>query len=160
VLITLFSVWDWKHNVRLNQFTNGNPAGTRITDVKLLNEDDVALLLTGSADGVVRIYKNYESHKDVTLVSSWRALTDLLPSNRSSGLIAEWQQGRGTLLVGGDMKVIRVWDAAREICTHVRPDNIFLSTFSFLYASKWLLKKVILILCRIYLHVLDHASRH
>ncbi|KAF3941315.1 hypothetical protein ABW19_dt0202382 [Dactylella cylindrospora] len=110
------SVWDWNKGYRLNQFSNGNPAGTRITDVKFLNEDDVALLLTGSGDGVVRIYKNYEDDRKIELVSAWRALTDLLPSNRSSGLVAEWQQGRGALLVGGDMKVIRVWDAPREVC--------------------------------------------
>ncbi|KAK6353418.1 hypothetical protein TWF696_005383 [Orbilia brochopaga] len=110
------SVWDWSKGYRLNQFSNGNPAGTRITDVKFINEDDVALLLTGSGDGVVRIYKSYEDDKNIELVSAWRALTDLLPSNRSSGLVAEWQQGRGALLVGGDMKVIRVWDAPREVC--------------------------------------------
>ncbi|KAF3930265.1 hypothetical protein ABW20_dc0106867 [Dactylellina cionopaga] len=110
------SVWDWSKGYRLNQFSNGNPAGTRITDVKFLNEDDTALLLTGSGDGVVRIYKNYEDDRNIELVSAWRALTDLLPSNRSSGLVAEWQQGRGALLVGGDMKVIRVWDAPREVC--------------------------------------------
>ncbi|KAF3083901.1 hypothetical protein TWF569_010153 [Orbilia oligospora] len=110
------SVWDWSKGYRLNQFSNGNPSGTRITDVKFLNEDDVALLLTGSGDGVVRIYKNYEDDRNIELVSAWRALTDLLPSNRSSGLVAEWQQGRGALLVGGDMKVIRVWDAPREVC--------------------------------------------
>lgn len=84
-----------------------------------MNEDDVALLMTGSGEGVVRIYRNYESGEDVELVSSWRALTDLLPSRRSSGLIAEWQQGRGTMLVGGDVKVIRVWDAPREMCMSV-----------------------------------------
>ncbi|KAF3915731.1 hypothetical protein AA313_de0206634 [Arthrobotrys entomopaga] len=110
------SVWDWSKGYRLNQFSNGNPAGTRITDVKFLNEDDTALLLTGSGDGVIRIYKNYEDDRSIELVSAWRALTDLLPSNRSSGLVAEWQQGRGSLLVGGDMKVIRVWDAPREVC--------------------------------------------
>ncbi|KAA8914605.1 raptor N-terminal caspase like domain-containing protein [Sphaerosporella brunnea] len=110
------SVWDWNGEKRLNRFSNGNPVGTRITEIKFLNEDDVALLMTGSGDGVVRIYRNYESEKDIELVSSWRALTDLLPSQRSSGLIADWQQGRGTLLVGGDVKVIRVWDAPRELC--------------------------------------------
>ncbi|KAL7272939.1 Target of rapamycin complex 1 subunit kog1 [Rhizina undulata] len=110
------SVWDWEKGNRLSVFSNGNPPGTKITVVKFLNEDDAALLMTGSGDGVVRIYRNYESENDVELVSSWRALTDLLPSSRSSGLIADWQQGRGTMLVGGDMKVIRVWDAPREIC--------------------------------------------
>lgn len=84
-----------------------------------MNEDDVALLMTGSGEGVVRIYRNYESREDVELVSSWSALTDLLPSRRSSGLVAEWQQGRGTMLVGGDVRVIRVWDAPREMCMSV-----------------------------------------
>lgn len=75
--------------------------------------------MTGSGEGVVRIYRNYESREDVELVSSWSALTDLLPSRRSSGLVAEWQQGRGTMLVGGDVRVIRVWDAPREMCMSV-----------------------------------------
>ncbi|KAI5779073.1 putative TORC1 growth control complex subunit Kog1 [Geopyxis carbonaria] len=110
------SIWDWDQEKLLNRFSNGNPVGTRITEIKFLNEDDVALLMTGSGDGVVRIYRNYENESDIELVSSWRALTDLLPSRRSSGLIADWQQGRGTMLVGGDVKVIRVWDAPREMC--------------------------------------------
>lgn len=102
--------------MRLNHFCNANPPGTRITELKYMNEDDIALLMTGSGEGVVRIYKHYESSKSMQLVSAWRALTDLLPSNRSSGLVADWQQGRGSLLVGGDVKVIRVWDALREVC--------------------------------------------
>lgn len=110
------SVWDWKLNKLKARFGNGNPIGTRVTEIRFLNEDDVALLMTGSGDGVVRIYRNYENEDEVELVSSWRALTDLLPSKRSSGLVADWQQGRGTLLIGGDEKVIRVWDAPRELC--------------------------------------------
>ncbi|GAO50281.1 hypothetical protein G7K_4411-t1 [Saitoella complicata NRRL Y-17804] len=110
------SVWDHNTGTRLNRFSNGNPMGSRITEVKFINEDDVALLMTGSGEGIIRLYRNYESEESMELVSSWRALTDLLPSNRSSGLVAEWQQGRGTLLVGGDVKVIRVWDAPRETC--------------------------------------------
>ena len=115
------TVWDWEGEKQLNRFSNGNPVGTRITEIKFLNEDDVALLMTGSGDGVVRIYRNYEDEREAELVSSWRALTDLLPSQRSSGLVADWQQGRGTMLVGGDVKVIRVWDAPREMCMSVRP---------------------------------------
>ncbi|KAF8421332.1 hypothetical protein BGX38DRAFT_1240294, partial [Terfezia claveryi] len=110
------SIWDWSAGHKMNRFSNGNPKGTRITEVKFLNEDDVALLMTGSQEGVVRIYRNYESQQNIELVSAWRALTDLLPSNRSSGLVAEWQQGRGSMLVGGDVRVIRVWDAPREMC--------------------------------------------
>lgn len=110
------TVWDWTRRRKLNRFCNGNPVNSRITEAKFMNEDDQPLLLTGSSEGVVRLYRNYESNRKVELVCAWRALTDLLPVNKSSGLVAEWQQSRGSLLVGGDVRVIRVWDAAREIC--------------------------------------------
>ena len=76
--------------------------------------------MTGSSDGVIKIFRNYESD-DVELVSVFRALTDLLPSNKNAGLVLDWQQGQGKLLVAGDVKVIRVWNAATEICTNVWP---------------------------------------
>ena len=74
--------------------------------------------MTGSSDGVIKVFRNYES-EDVELVSAFRALTDLLPSNKNAGLVLDWQQGQGKLLVAGDVKVIRVWNAATEICTNV-----------------------------------------
>lgn len=108
------TIWDWEDSKTLHAFSNANPAGSKITELKLLNEDDKALLMTGSSEGIVRIFRNYEM-PEVELVTSWRALSDLLPSNRSSGLVADWQQGAGHLLVGGDVKVIRVFDAEREV---------------------------------------------
>lgn len=115
------SVWDWEMNKMVGKFSNCNPFGTKITDIKFLNEDDLPLLLTGSSDGVIKIYKNFHTannigERNVELVSSWRALTDLLLTSKSSGLISEWQQSRGSLLVSGDVKIIRVWDAPRELC--------------------------------------------
>lgn len=114
------TIWDWEDRKRLHAFSNANPTGSKITELKLLNEDDKALLMTGSSDGVVRIFRNYEL-PEAELVTSWRALTDLLPSNRSSGLVADWQQGAGHLLVGGDVKVIRVFDAEREVSIYDVP---------------------------------------
>ncbi|ODV76960.1 Kontroller of growth [Suhomyces tanzawaensis NRRL Y-17324] len=133
------TVWDWEDNKVIKKFSNGNPFGTKITDMKFLNEDDSPLLLAGSSDGVIKIYKNFHNHEEVEgdgagahygtgdtrddderkrieLVASWRALTDLLLTSKSSGLISEWQQSRGSLLVSGDVKIIRVWDAPRELC--------------------------------------------
>lgn len=114
------SVWNWEGKEVVKKFSNGNPFGTKITDIKFINEDDVPLVMTGSSDGVIKIYKNFhfdEDEKDVELVTAWRALTDLLLTSKSSGLISEWQQSRGSLLVSGDVKIIRVWDAPRELCT-------------------------------------------
>ncbi|KAI3406420.2 KOG1 [Candida oxycetoniae] len=141
------TVWDWEACKVVKKFSNGNPFGTKITDIKFLNEDDLPLLLTGSSDGVIKIYKNFHTnendHEDdedeengtngncsnlgvpgsnyydldkIELATGWRALTDLLLTAKSSGLVSEWQQSRGSLLVSGDVKVIRIWDAPRELC--------------------------------------------
>jgi len=85
-------VWDWHQHTRLNSFSNGNKDGSKITSTVFLNEDDVALLMVGSSDGILKIYRNYESPQDIELLTAWRALSDLVPSNRSSGLVVEWQQ--------------------------------------------------------------------
>ena len=77
------------------------------------------MLMTGSSDGVIKIFRNYEEEKNVELVSAFRALTDLVPSTKNAGLVLDWQQGQGKLLVAGDVKVIRVWNADTEICTNV-----------------------------------------
>lgn len=75
--------------------------------------------MTGSSDGVLKLFRNYESVKDVEVVTAFRALPELLPSNRNAGLVLDWQQGQGKALVAGDVKVIRVWNAATEVCTNV-----------------------------------------
>lgn len=110
------TVLDWNTGQELSKFSNGNPFGTKISNVKFINEDDVPLLLTGSSDGIIKLYKHFDNVKKCELISGWRALTDMLPTPRSAGLLSEWQQSRGTLLVTGDTKVIKVWDAPREKC--------------------------------------------
>ncbi|KAL9578380.1 MAG: hypothetical protein Q9203_007117 [Teloschistes exilis] len=114
-------IWDWSKSTRLNRFSNGNPTRSRINEVRFINEDDQALLLTGSSDGIVKIFRNYEQEKNIELVTGFRALTDLVPSTKNAGLVLDWQQGQGKLLVAGDVKVIRVWNVATEICTNDIP---------------------------------------
>ncbi|KMP01826.1 hypothetical protein CIRG_01965 [Coccidioides immitis RMSCC 2394] len=38
--------------------------------------------------------------------------------NKNAGLVLDWQQGQGKALIAGDVKVIRVWNAATEVCTN------------------------------------------
>src|ERR1700712_1258269 len=123
---TSCSIWDWKRQVRLNRFSNGNPPRSKMTEVRLINEDDQAFLMTGSSDGVVKLFRNYESPGNVELVTSFRALTDLEPSNKNAGLVFDWQQSRGQILVAGDVRSIRVWNAGTEISTAV---SLTLPTF-------------------------------
>jgi len=50
------------------------------------------------------------------MVSSFRALNDVIIMKRGtgSGVVTDWKQQGGTLLVSGDSRVIRVWDAHTE----------------------------------------------
>ncbi|KAL4785889.1 raptor N-terminal caspase like domain-containing protein [Aspergillus varians] len=115
------AIWDWQNHKRLNRFSNRNPLGSKINEIRYINEDDQALLMTGSSDGVLKVFRNYESSKDVEIVTAFRALPELIPSNRNAGLVLDWQQGQGKALVAGDVKVIRVWNAATEVCTNDIP---------------------------------------
>lgn len=108
------TVWDWQNGTRINQFNNDNIANTRATDARLLNEDDQPLLLTSATDGQVRVFRRYDSPGHVELVTSWWMLPDILPQHRNYPYCIDWHQSRGSLLVGGDFRVVRVWDAARE----------------------------------------------
>ncbi|KIV82769.1 hypothetical protein PV11_04849 [Exophiala sideris] len=110
------TIWDFQKNEQLSRFSNGNPAGSRINDAKFLNEDDQPLLMVGSSDGVLKVYRNYGYSNEVKIITAFRALTEMVPSNKNAGLVFDWQQGQGKALVAGDMKVIKVWNAATELC--------------------------------------------
>ena len=110
------SIWDFTRNVQLSRFSNGNPSGSKINDARFMNEDDQPLLMVGSSDGVLKVYRNYEDNARVKVITAFRALTELVPSNRNAGLVFDWQQGSGKALVAGDTKIIKVWNAATEVC--------------------------------------------
>ncbi|TFK56405.1 hypothetical protein OE88DRAFT_12946 [Heliocybe sulcata] len=111
------SVWDWSQRRRLNLFYNGNPKGTSITSLHFINQDVGGIILASSSDGVVRLYRNYDpsvTSAPVQMVSSFRGLNELVQTRRGSGVITDWKQNGGFLMVGGDSRVIRVWDAHTE----------------------------------------------
>ena len=69
------------------------------------------------ADGMVRLYRNYDpatSATPVQMVSAFRGLGEIIPMRRGSGVVMDWKQSGGSLLVGGDSRIIRVWDAHTE----------------------------------------------
>ena len=97
----IISVWNWEdNNVKLNMFRNGNPNGTHISSSALVNTHQQSLLMVGSDDGVVKLWRNYETNEE--LVTSWRALTDLHPNqsrHRGAGLVFNWNQDDGWLVL-------------------------------------------------------------
>ncbi|XP_064637530.1 regulatory-associated protein of mTOR-like isoform X2 [Lineus longissimus] len=109
------SIWELGQGTRIDYFQNHNPKHSRITMLDFINSHEKAMLLVGSDDGAVRIWKDYcKTGERPELVTSWQALSDMLPSNRGSGLVADWAQQTGSLLVSGDVRTIKVWDTQRE----------------------------------------------
>ena len=65
------------------------------------------------------------------LASTFRAVSETFPVGHSSGVLTAWQQNHGHLLVGGDMKVVRLLDATVE--RHLRVSAL---TISLEYANE------------------------
>ncbi|KDQ62866.1 hypothetical protein JAAARDRAFT_188509 [Jaapia argillacea MUCL 33604] len=116
----MISVWDWSQRKRLAYFCNGNPKGTSITSLHIVNQDVGGLILAASADSVIRLYRNYDTSLGqlcsgpVQMVSSFRGLNEVLQVKRGAGIVTDWKQAGGFLMVGGDSRIIRVWDAHTE----------------------------------------------
>jgi regulatory associated protein of mTOR len=72
---------------------------------------------------MIRLYRNYDpatSSTDVQMVSAFRGLSEIISMRRGAGVIVDWKQAGGFLLVGGDSRIIRVWDAHTEAQLLVR----------------------------------------
>ncbi|TFK24262.1 hypothetical protein FA15DRAFT_619557 [Coprinopsis marcescibilis] len=113
----MIGVWDWSQRKRLNYFCNGNPRGTTITGLEIINQDVGGIVLTGASDGIVRLYRNYDPTVEqgpLQMVSAFRALNEMIAVRQGSGVVMDWRQSAGTLLVGGDSRVIKTWDAQTE----------------------------------------------
>ncbi len=66
---------------------------------------------------MIRLYRNYDPNLcngPVQMVSAFRGLNEVLQVKRGSGVVTDWKQSGGTLLVGGDSRIVRVWDAHTE----------------------------------------------
>jgi regulator-associated protein of mTOR len=81
----------------------------------------------------VRLYRNYDPTLEqgpLQMVSSFRALHEMIQVRRGSGLVLDWKQSSGTLLIGGDSRIIRVWDAHTETQVLVRGWALFVKPFT------------------------------
>lgn len=68
-----------------------------------------------TADGNVRIFRKYDTKPE--LVTAFKALPNTEPSTIcGAGMVTDWQQSSGALLVGGDSRDIKVWNSQYEVC--------------------------------------------
>ena len=88
--------------------------------------------MVGGGDGVVKIKRNCENNGRAGLASSWRALTNLLPSRRREGWWPNGSKAGVRCLPAGASKSSGS-DAPREMCMNA---NILLAPVGGLYYHK------------------------
>lgn len=101
----------------------------RVTSIQFINAHDRGLIMAGYDDGSVRIWRNSianncstssnnikNSIKESNLVTAFQALDEQpTKSSRFYGLQTAWHQSSQTIIVGNESKVLRLWDAEKEL---------------------------------------------
>ncbi|CAG5135311.1 unnamed protein product [Candidula unifasciata] len=119
------SFWDLEQGTKISDIAN--PASvekaaflqtrtSRITSIDFINPHDQALFMFCTDDGAVRIHRNFLSpnESERELVTAFRGLSEIVPSERGSGIVTEWEQETATLIISGNARIIRLWDMQRE----------------------------------------------
>ncbi|KAL7055717.1 hypothetical protein AAHC03_022619 [Spirometra sp. Aus1] len=94
--------------------------GGRLTGLEIINSsEERSLVLTASADGRIRVWKNYDGKKNMTpeLVTAWIGFKDLLqlpPSCPPAGVVTHWSDCSCQLAASGDVRCVRIWDTSQE----------------------------------------------
>ncbi|KAJ3021340.1 hypothetical protein HKX48_008735 [Thoreauomyces humboldtii] len=114
-------IYDAAEQTQLQCFDNGNPAGSRITFLRFINETDLTLVAAGSDDGVIQLYSKHAEQGHIKRISAWRALPELAATPNGPGLVADWHQATGLFMCAGESRVIRIWDANKETCVQIMP---------------------------------------
>ncbi|CAI9740062.1 regulatory-associated protein of mTOR-like isoform X1 [Octopus vulgaris] len=111
------SIWDWEQGIQLSHVNSCHPKNCRITSMEFINPHDQALLMCGSDDGSIRVWRHYSEQGKQELVTAFQGLSEMLPLHRGSGLVVSWDQNTETLFTTGDARIIRIWDIHREMKT-------------------------------------------
>jgi regulator-associated protein of mTOR len=93
----------------------------RVTSMQFINAHDRGHVMAGYDDGSVRIWKNSDSQNKPNgnnghLVTAFQAIDE--PSSKSLrfyGLQTAWHQSTQTIIAAGESKIIRLWDAEKEL---------------------------------------------
>ncbi|KAK5640922.1 hypothetical protein RI129_009469 [Pyrocoelia pectoralis] len=113
-----FAIWDWGRGAKIShcQSKSLKNSNGRITSLEWINGQDVALVMVASDDGSIKLWRPSGS-REPTLVCAWQAFNELMPSYKSNlaGVLVNWEQWTQTVITSGDTRVIRLWDAEREL---------------------------------------------
>lgn len=107
-------LWNYVEMEKINSFSNYNPKGTKITSISFINSHHISLLLTGSDDGAVRLWKDPHLQHHQRIVSAWTAVENM--PRRKMGLLVDWQQQPGRMIISGNSHSMQIWDVTTERC--------------------------------------------
>ncbi|XP_072974981.1 regulatory-associated protein of TOR 1 [Typha angustifolia] len=128
-------VWNYEEAVPINGFNNHDLPDRGISKLCLVNELDDSLLLVGSSDGNVRVWKNFTIIGNQKLVTAFSSVQGHRPGARSStNAVIDWQQQSGYLYASGDVSSILLWDLDKEQLLSSIPSSSD-SSISALFAS-------------------------
>ena len=98
-----------------SSFHSGVAKPHRLTNCQIVNEQRDSLLMLGSSDGVVRLWRDYDSAAP-TLTTAWRVVQKMRASQsgQGAGLVLSWHQLTGHLLASGDVPYIQVRGAGED----------------------------------------------
>lgn len=82
----IYRVWDCQTGTKLTYCASHGNKMSRITALEFINAHDITLLMAGSDDGSVRVWKNYSSmlNRDPVLLTAWQAMADIQPATKAT----------------------------------------------------------------------------
>ncbi|KAG2445405.1 hypothetical protein HXX76_000027 [Chlamydomonas incerta] len=116
----------------LNSFhvTNGAPSSevrsslpSRVVFLRHINEADGPLLMAGSADGAVRVWRSYLNSGEQRMATALQAVSSHLVPTLSFPTVYNWSPSACHLFASGGKQpdYVYVWDLLREHCHSVLP---------------------------------------
>ncbi|KAG5867572.1 hypothetical protein JTB14_029792 [Gonioctena quinquepunctata] len=112
-------IFDWGTGAKTTTGQNKSSRNTssKITALEWINSQDIAMLMVASDDGGLRLWRpNVGSSREPSLISAWQAFNEL--KSKYSGIVMTWEQLTQTLISAGDSRLIRLWDAERELIAY------------------------------------------
>jgi regulator-associated protein of mTOR len=118
------SVWSWDSQPTslVQTFSNCNLPNSRITGMQLINPAETASIMLACDDGSVKLWKLGRGvdgcgwrETSPKLITAFSIFHQMIPSAKSPGTLLHWEQNTSELIAAGDSKMIRIWDAHKEM---------------------------------------------
>nr|ALE20568.1 Raptor [Leptinotarsa decemlineata] len=111
-----FAIFDWGTGAKImsGQNKSSRMINTKVTALEWINSHDISMLMVASDDGGIKLWRpNVGSSREPTLITAWQAFNE--PKSKFSGIVMTWEQWTQTLITAGDSRLVRFWDAEREL---------------------------------------------